>query len=100
MKKITFNLDLFDVFDVTLGGVNSIITINYDLEDIASQGFNKDNLSIDSIICDDPYLINGPYDAEQVRQGVNDFFFERSTLESYFGDNISPEEYDLIEDKF
>lgn len=96
MKKLSFEIELHELFDSELGGSRAQIEIDYDVDNIIENDFNEKNLVLVSVTSEDPYLLNSLYDFDKVMEEIKGRISDTDTLSSIFAERVCQRDYDMI----
>jgi len=99
-KTMIIKYSLYQLYDRLLDGVDIDVTISYNLDDIAKNGTNKDNIKAIGVIATGDnldYLLSHPFDIQEIYKRVKEEFeYSVGTLEEEWGEELTPEEYEQI----
>lgn len=93
-KILQYNL--YRIYDRVMDGCYADVEVDYDLSDIAINGFTDKNLVVKNVSITQDYILKGPFDTKDIISNVKCQYNERDELEEDFCESLSESELGQI----
>lgn len=96
MKVMKFKFDLYRTHERLLDGAYANVEVEYDIDDISKNDFTDTNLVLKNISITDSYILNKPFNVQDIINAVNNYYDDRDFLIEDICEELSKEELNMV----